>query len=147
MWSTTSFDDLAALAVVVDWDDLTDPEGREDFSEGLIVVRREVARFLEALIWSRMYAFSAGDRPGAGYNPPIAGQTGKPPFTTIKPPLQDYWRDRFQPDADAYTTTRGQPLGAGPVDAALRLRKYLAAISYAVEKAGIGLGRQTLIVP
>ena len=145
-WSATSFDDLAALKLVVDWDDLSDPDEKDAFDAGLTTLRREVARFVEALIWSRMYAFSVGDlnRPGSVDNPPTTGQEGKTPFTTIKATLQDYWYDRFQPDADAYATSLGKQLANGRLAAALRLRVYFAAISYAVEKAGISLGRQAL---
>jgi hypothetical protein len=145
VWTATRFDDLAAVGVVVDWEDLTDPQERETFSQGLAVLRKETARFLEALIWGRMYGFADAQRqPGVTSNPAI-GSDATAPFTGVKKPLQTYWRDRFQADADAYAVTLGQTVVPAPVADAVRLRTYFGAVSAAVNKAGLDLGRQALL--
>jgi hypothetical protein len=145
VWTTDSYDDLTAIANEVDWGDLTDPKESDAFQAGLTVIRKEATRFFEALIWSRMYAFSVANRPGAVNNPRISSNTTYP-FPDVKPDLQNYWHDRFQSDADAYAITSGAPVQSGTFSDALRLLRYFAALSEAVDKYGMGIGRKTLLV-
>jgi hypothetical protein len=63
-------------------------------------------------------------------------------FLTLGP---TYWRDRFQADADAYAVTLGQTVVTAGVADAVRLRTYFGAVSAAVNKAGLDLGRQALL--
>lgn len=135
---------IADLAVVIDvlgWEPLG-AEGAGSAAElGLVELRNKYRLLLEALIWARLYGFSAA-------TPQIAVNDPDQPFRGIKKDLQNYWRRRFQDLADVYSATvLDETVLPGRIADALRLRKYFAAISLALQKIGLQQGELGAAVP
>lgn len=145
VWSVTTIEELVQIGTFLEWAELTDPDDREAFVLGQADIRRQIARFFETLLWARMYGFSTVET-GGGNTPEISTQRDRP-FPDVQVNLQDYWRDRFQADAETWARTNNLKPGRDPSDPrsqAVILRRYFAQVAADAARIGAQVGATAL---